>query len=114
VTAVIAAIVPTVATVGNVVTSAVMNVPSIRAVGEVVDPLEAGEAVAAGAAARHRGWVLPARYVIKKAIPQKTAGPTILKMMTMVTKKSTLLMGSTQICIKIRVPLITLQASSTI
>jgi hypothetical protein len=106
--------VPTVATVGNVVISAVMTVPSIRAVGEVVDPLEEGEAVATGVAGRHPGWTLPARYVTKKAIPQKTTGPAILKMMTMVTKKSTLPMGSTPIGIKIRVPLITLQPSSTI
>jgi hypothetical protein len=34
-----------------------MTVPSIRAVGAVVDLLEAGEAVAAGAAARPRGWM---------------------------------------------------------
>jgi hypothetical protein len=91
-----------------------MTVPSIRAVGAVVDPLEAGEAVAAGAAARPRGWMLPARYAIKKVIPQKIAGLATLKMMTMVTKKFTLLMGSTLIGIKIRVPLIILQASSTI
>jgi hypothetical protein len=100
--------------VGSAVISAVMTVRSIRAVEEAVDPLAEGEAVAEDGAGLRLGWMSLAKYATRRAIPPKIAGLVTPRRMNMVTRKSTLPTVSTQIGIKILVPPITLQASSTI
>jgi hypothetical protein len=86
-----------------------------QAVVVAVDLQEGVEDAAVAVAALPLGPMSPAKFVTKKAIMLKTAGPA-MKMMTvaMVTRKSTLPTGLTLIGTRTPVPPIILLVNSTI
>jgi ACT domain-containing protein len=87
-----------------VVIIAEMTARSIKDVVVAVATLEVAVVADVDVVAPPHGLTSHVKFVTKKDTMPKIAGPVMQMMMTMVTKRSMLLMGSIQIGTKIRVP----------